>query len=137
VCAATPKPGADVVLGDAANPWMAIGRKGSGRVIYLAWDPSLPPFRGWDGASEFWKSLLTEPFGMGTSQVIASISQTEERSENPYGVYANAGGSRLADAPFSISQLDIPAFYVVADGLKRKKKPDAAHAPAPAHEHAE
>lgn len=43
------------------------------------------------------------------------------------------GGLILSTA---LSLLVVPAFYVVADGLKRKKK-DEVPAPAPAHEHAE
>jgi hydrophobe/amphiphile efflux-1 (HAE1) family protein len=44
------------------------------------------------------------------------------------------GGLILSTA---LSLLVVPAFYVVADGLKRKKKVDLTQAPAPAHEHAE
>ena len=44
------------------------------------------------------------------------------------------GGLILSTA---LSLLVVPAFYVVADGLKRKKKVDVTQAPVPAHEHAE
>jgi hydrophobe/amphiphile efflux-1 (HAE1) family protein len=44
------------------------------------------------------------------------------------------GGLILSTA---LSLLVVPAFYVVADGFKRKKKVDITQAPAPAHEHAE
>jgi hydrophobe/amphiphile efflux-1 (HAE1) family protein len=45
------------------------------------------------------------------------------------------GGLILSTA---LSLLVVPAFYVVADGLKRKKKVDVAQAPpAPAHDHAQ
>ena len=44
------------------------------------------------------------------------------------------GGLILSTA---LSLLVVPAFYVVADGLKPKKKVDVTHAPVPAHDHAE
>jgi Cu/Ag efflux pump CusA len=44
------------------------------------------------------------------------------------------GGLILSTA---LSLLVVPAFYVVADGFKKKKKVDITQAPAPAHEHAQ
>ncbi len=44
------------------------------------------------------------------------------------------GGLILSTA---LSLLVVPAFYVVADGLKRKKKVDVTQAPSPVHEHAQ
>ena len=34
---------------------------GSGQVVYITFDPSLPPFRNWNGAESFYRNLATSP----------------------------------------------------------------------------
>lgn len=104
-----PLPGATVMDRYQGRPMVVKGKQGAGRVYFLAFDPARPPFRAWEGSVEFWKSLLLDP---KESRVLHSIASTE-LSDNPYGGFGG-GQPRLSDAPFAISQLDIPAFYIVA-----------------------
>jgi hypothetical protein len=110
MCEASPKPGARVMLSSGGQPAIVAGHRGNGQVIYTGFDPSLPPFRSWEGTASLWKSLLLEP---GPARIVDGLSRGESL-DAASGGYGGGGGARLADAPFSISQLDIPAFYVVA-----------------------
>jgi hypothetical protein len=92
------KPDAAIKAVDNGSPLVAVGRKGAGRVVFVAFDPSLPPFKTWDGTREFWKRLL--------------LDQEHKRELMP--AFAASEEQALVNAPFAISQLDIPAFYQVA-----------------------
>lgn len=112
-CAATLKPGTKVLAGSKAVPLVVVGSKGAGRVLFTSFDPSLPPFRAWEGATELWKSLMTQPHQASLVPMLSSA----ERTSSEYDAYMGSsirGGGGLAEAPYAISQLDIPAFYVVA-----------------------
>jgi hypothetical protein len=113
VCTASPKPGCRVEVSDGGIPIVARGYKGSGQVVYMALDPSLPPFQAFPGIVELWKRVMTaQPAG----QILGMVAATEDDEEYArYGMAYNGNQQfRLADAPFAISQLDIPAFYIVA-----------------------
>ena len=111
-CAATPKPGAKVLAGSQAVPLIVSGTKGAGRVLFTAFDPSLPPFRAWEGATDLWKALMT----LERRETLVGTLANSERPSNEYDAYSGQSGrgGGLAEAPYAISQLDIPAFYVVA-----------------------
>jgi hypothetical protein len=109
LCTGEPKPGTTVKVADGGFPVVATRLQGSGRVVFVAFDPSLPPFNTWSGSLGFWKKLLVNP---PPPQLISSVTAAEGYDQDMYGNPAAYG--RLADAPFTISQLDIPAFYVVA-----------------------
>lgn len=125
LCTSTLKPGATLLSADgdqpgarrthSGMPLIAAAQRGSGRVVYIAFDPALPPFQAWNGVTQLWKSLLQSN---RSSQVIPQITATERMDTDSTGGYPGYGqtivGARLADAPFAISQLDIPAFWIVA-----------------------
>jgi hypothetical protein len=114
ILTATPRPGAEVVLRSEGQPLIISGKKGAGRVVFLAFDPSLEPLRAWSGTAGVWASLLTR---RPAPTLIDRVTQSESAGEYYGGVpqgYFQGGGARLADAPFAIPQLDIPAYYVVA-----------------------
>lgn len=110
---AAPKPGAEVLVSNGGMPVVARSRRGLGRVVFIAFDPSRPPFTFWSGTRDFWKQLLVaQSVQHLTSPVIPAIQASE--SVEAYSGNIGPGQVRLADAPYAISQLDIPAFYVVA-----------------------
>jgi hypothetical protein len=65
--------GAEVLLdlfGEEEIPLIVRKDYGKGEVVYLAFDPSLPPFRGWIGAEEMYRRLtnsawIDSPWGNG------------------------------------------------------------------------
>lgn len=112
IALAEPLPGATVMDRHQGRPAIVRGTRGAGRVYFLAFDPARPPFRNWEGSVDFWKSLLLDPRDSRLLQAIAT-SEANNGQWNP-GFGGTGGQPRLADAPYAISQLDIPAFYVVA-----------------------
>jgi hypothetical protein len=114
LCTADLKPGADAEVSEGGAPVIASGTRGAGRVVFLAFNPSLPPFRNWDGVAGFWKRLLTKGRRTPILSAIAMSDHGDEYNQYAYSGMPNQGQGRLADAPFAISQLDIPAFYIVA-----------------------
>ncbi len=111
VVASAPKPGAVVSVSEEGVPIVVTGRKGAGRVVFLAFDPALSPFREWEGMRQVWSRILTQP---APPQMTSVISMTDSGEDWNRGMYGGERSNTLAQAPFSISQLDIPAFYVVA-----------------------
>jgi hypothetical protein len=105
-----PKPGSKILASEGGTPLVVKGGKGSGQVIYLAFDPSAPSFRNWDGNDAFWKSILLQK---RTTSLVSAVSD-RDASEQFGGYNPGSGQLRLADAPYAIPQLDIPAFYIVA-----------------------
>jgi hypothetical protein len=61
----------EVVLSSGATPLIVQARLGQGTVSYLAFDPSLEPLLGWQGASVFWEGLLLRGLG---DQLLANSS---------------------------------------------------------------
>jgi hypothetical protein len=108
--ASTPRPGARVLASQNGTPLAAEWIRGAGTVVYLAFDPAAPPFRGWDQANSLWRQLM---LGGRHQTLVQSISRSDS-NENPYGGYGQSGQNRMAEAPFAISQLAIPEFYIVA-----------------------
>ncbi len=51
-------PDATLEDGSPANPLFARRDVGAGRVLFLAYDPSQPPFKGWSGQGKLWSDLL-------------------------------------------------------------------------------
>lgn len=108
VAVASAKPGASVRMSAGGSPAVVRAPKGMGSVTFIAFDPSLPPLKNWDHMDEFWREIIIEKPPISALQAIVG---TEDQSEM-YGY--NPGLQRLADSPYAISQLDIPAFYIVA-----------------------
>jgi len=52
------RPGARHLAGTVAAPLLAARHAGAGRVLFLAFDPSRPPFMGWSGQAEMWSDVL-------------------------------------------------------------------------------
>ena len=53
----------EVVLSSGGIPLIVQSRLGQGSVSYLAFDPTLEPLLGWQGASVFWEGLLLRSLG--------------------------------------------------------------------------
>ncbi len=46
--------------GTAAQPLFAQREVGAGRVLFLSYDPSQPPFKGWSGQGKLWAELFSQ-----------------------------------------------------------------------------
>lgn len=115
ILTADPREGARVTVRSSGHPLVVEAPRGAGRVVFLAFDPSLAPLREWSRTPDLWLTVLGN---RPKTTLLDSISAGEDVTD-PYGGLAPLGyyrgtGTRLADAPFAIPQLDIPAFYVVA-----------------------
>jgi hypothetical protein len=55
--------GSEVVLASRIAPLIVQAQRGQGNVIYLAFDPTLEPILGWQGARVLWESLLLSGLG--------------------------------------------------------------------------
>jgi hypothetical protein len=113
IAAATAKPDADVRSGTADAPVIAVGRKGAGKVVFVAFDPGSPPFKTWDGNADVFARLMATE----RTQPLLPLLTANESDDPNYMQYQGGSQIRLADAPYAISQLDIPAFYIVASFL--------------------
>lgn len=51
-------PDASLVEGSNSRPLITEREEGAGRVLFLSYDPSLPPFVGWKGQGALWSSLI-------------------------------------------------------------------------------
>ena len=81
------------VLTSGTTPLIVQASMGQGRVIYLAFDPSLDPVYNWSGASTLWKGLL---FRTVNEQVLLNI-----QSINSSGMPAAAFASKPVNMNFS------------------------------------
>src|SRR6266567_2451494 len=61
----------EIVLSSGATPIIVQARLGQGTISYLAFDPTLEPLLGWQGASVFWEGLLLRGLG---DQLLANSS---------------------------------------------------------------
>lgn len=73
------------VLTSGTTPLIVQASMGQGRVIYLAFDPSLDPVYNWSGASTLWKGLL---FRTVNEQVLMNV-QSINSSGMPAAAFAN------------------------------------------------
>jgi hypothetical protein len=109
VCRFTLKPGSRVERTEQGVPVIAWASKGAGRVVFIAFDPALPPYLESTSTRSVWTGFLRAPSRGGVLQAAVG-----EGAFNPYPGTYHSGAAQLAQAPYSIPQLDIPAFYVVA-----------------------
>ncbi len=110
LCTSVAKPDAEVLASEGNQPLVARRRLGAGWVYYVAFDPGLAPFRQWDGINAFWKEILRH--SAQGARILPQLAAHEDSNDGGYSGSGRPGN--LADAPFSISQLDVPAFYLVA-----------------------
>jgi hypothetical protein len=59
----TLKPGAQVLAGSSDTPLVIVQSHGSGRVVYLPFDPGLEPFSKWPGQEDFYRAILSSAPG--------------------------------------------------------------------------
>lgn len=89
----TLKPGAQFEVGSEKSPLLALNRSGAGQVLFLAVDPTQPPFLGWSGLGELWATVF------GKTKRANRLEGVDARLEMPayspstgYGRYGNAYG---------------------------------------------
>lgn len=81
VTAGSVKPNVGYVMAsDSGVPIVAARKYGAGRVVYLAFDPAASPCRDWNGITNFWKTIITEP----KSSLIIDLNADDP---NGYGNY--------------------------------------------------
>lgn len=91
----TLKPSAQIEAGNARSPLLAMNRSGAGQVLFLAIDPTQPPFLGWSGLSELWATVFGKTKRANRLEGVdarlempgfaSSTANTYNRYGNPYG----------------------------------------------------
>ena len=76
----TPSSGTQVVLASGKTPLIAQARQGQGTVLYLAYDPTLEPILGWQGASALWEGVLLRALG---DRLLVHSSSSNSGPEQP------------------------------------------------------
>ncbi|NIM06888.1 MAG: hypothetical protein GTN69_01265 [Armatimonadetes bacterium] len=107
---ATPKPGALVRVRQGALPLIAEAPFGSGRVIFLAFDATRPPVRGWTGQAMLWEDLLSRA---KTNTPLLQAALTQEDGSYMYGPPYGRGNT-LSTAVVNIPAMKTPPFWWVA-----------------------
>jgi hypothetical protein len=86
VVRSTLKPGSDLLAGSTSAPMMALALSGAGQVVFLAFDPTQPPFLGWSGLGELWATVFSKTARPGV------IQSVDKRLEMP-GYTPDQGGN--------------------------------------------
>jgi hypothetical protein len=71
------KPDAALVAGTSSAPLITLSRSGAGQVIFLAMDPTQPPFLGWSGLGELWATVFAK------TKRVSRIESVDARLEMP------------------------------------------------------
>ncbi|MDH7602074.1 MAG: hypothetical protein QHI38_07990 [Armatimonadota bacterium] len=75
----------EAIIVESGVPIVARRDYGAGQVIYIAFDPTAPPFRYWDGQTDFWKMIIEmNPPG----PLIPSVMKVMDTALNRRGVSA-------------------------------------------------
>lgn len=74
----------EVVLASGTAPLIVQARQGQGAIIYLAFDPTLEPILGWQGAGVLWKGLLLRSMG---EQLLTHAGTNISQPEQPLLAY--------------------------------------------------
>jgi hypothetical protein len=82
----TLKSDAALEAGTKAAPLMVLSRMGAGQVLFLAFDPTQPPFLGWSGLGEMWATAFSK------TQQPGRIESIDARLEMP-GYSPNDGNN--------------------------------------------
>ncbi|MFZ5988237.1 MAG: hypothetical protein ACOYWZ_14065 [Bacillota bacterium] len=107
-----------VVIGDRTNPLAVSYNKGDGKIIVLAFDPTLSPLSTWENISEMWRKLLA----------IAPVTVNEPANivmgahYSPYGGYYDSNGlvnqvPETQTPPFRVLFAIIAVYIVIAGPL--------------------
>lgn len=87
------KAGAQIEAGNTRSPLLALNRSGAGQVLFLAIDPTQPPFLGWSGLSELWATVF------GKTRRANRLEGVDARLEMP-GFSSSSGGPNRYNTPY-------------------------------------
>ena len=117
-CVLEPSAGAEVLVPGENGPWLVRRRLGAGQVWFIPFDVLGPAWSNWSGATALWRWLLARRAG---AVMVNALGVQEDAAESwRYGPGAagwNPMDSHLAVAPYAISLMDVPSFYLVAGFL--------------------
>ncbi len=77
--------GAEVVVEKDGAPLIVKARNGAGLVVWTAFDPSQPPFAGWDGQAKLWAQIFQQ--GVAPPRVQDAAIEFVGANYNPGGGY--------------------------------------------------
>ncbi|RYX84011.1 hypothetical protein EON83_11760 [bacterium] len=115
----------DAILreGTMAQPLFAKRDVGAGTVLYLSYDPSQPPFKGWSGQGKLWRDLFVQASQLKTLETVdgsflaASYTNMGGGYPSSYNVDNGAPSSltdRLLQALSHAEQLTMPPVSRIA-----------------------
>jgi len=108
VTRAAPRPGASTLLQQGSVPLIVEGAVGSGRVIFLAFDATRPPLRGWQAQEGLWNSLLDRA-ASATPMLQAALANSPSGYMSPFPRTVD----RLAQAVLNVPAMKTPPFWSV------------------------
>lgn len=92
------KPNTELVAGTAAAPLVCMAGLGAGKVVFLSFDPTQPPFLGWRGLDGLWAgicSITARPQRVESFDPNAAYTSTQYYGGyNPYGEDLNSPGAQ-------------------------------------------
>lgn len=108
------RPGCRALLGNASSPILAANDFGAGQILFLAVDPTQPPFLGWRGHARMWADIFRPTARPAQIATVGESGFDEE--DYRYGGQqpaATATGG-LLEALKSSKQLKTPPVSVIA-----------------------
>ncbi|BCM94089.1 hypothetical protein IAD21_05989 [Abditibacteriota bacterium] len=95
----------DAILrdGTSSSPLFSQRDSGAGRVLFLSYDPSQPPFKGWSGQGKLWRDLFVQSSKLKTLDMVDDSILTASYSNfggggNPYPPTPYYGGDDNASS---------------------------------------
>ena len=119
----------DAILrdGTASQPLLAQREIGAGRVLFLSYDPSQPPFKGWSGQGNLWSDLFKRSAKVKTLETVDAefLASSNANFSNggyapPPSSYGDEGGAstsltgRLLSTLSHAEQLTMPPVSRIA-----------------------
>lgn len=109
------RPGCRVLLGNAAAPILAVNDFGAGQILFLAVDPTQPPFLGWRGHTRMWADIFRPT--SRPPQIVTVGERGFDEDDYPYGQVGSAmttATDGLLESLKTSKQLKTPPVSVIA-----------------------
>ena len=99
------RPGARELCGEAGQPLVAVGRAGSGHVIFTAFDFTAAPVKYWDGQNALWPKLLA-------NRSLRTLLAKEAEGDS-YSRYYGGGDAGLAQIAATMPEAELPSLWLI------------------------
>lgn len=109
-----PKQGiARVLVSEGETPLVVERSYGAGRVVFLALDYLSPPFRDWNGQTDFWKSFLTSGGPAPMVRSVSSLLSNQQPNQYAYNSSWDVMQSSIAAVVTQSPSVQTPSFNTI------------------------